>query len=476
MRNRGTALTLAALLLAGCTLAPRYERPQAPVSDQWPAGPAYVQEETDGAAAAADLAIDAFFTEPRLVQVIDMALASNRDLRTAALNVERARAYYRISRAELLPKINATGTGYKGRVPADLSSSGSAMTVEEYNVNLGITAWEIDLFGRIRSLKARALEEFLATEAARRGARILLVSETAGAWLTLAADTETLDLAQSTLATRQVARDMVARRVEVGLAAEIDLHQAQTQVDEARSAVARLTAQVAKDRNALNLLAGGPVPEELLPRSLDEMTVLPDLAAGTPSEILLNRPDIRQAESRLKAAYANIGAARAAFFPSITLTGTLGTASSELSGLFDTESDTWSFAPKISMPIFDPRTWSALKVTKVDREIALAQYEKAIQTAFREVADTLASRGTLQEQLDAQASLVRATAEICRIAQARYDAGAMIYLGVLDAQRSLYAARQGLIAVRLADMASRIRLYAVLGGGQTTAEPREENE
>lgn len=476
MRNRGTALTLAALLLAGCTLAPRYERPQAPVSDQWPAGPAYVQEETDGAAAAADLAIDAFFTEPRLVQVIDMALASNRDLRTAALNVERARAYYRISRAELLPKINATGTGYKGRVPADLSSSGSAMTVEEYNVNLGITAWEIDLFGRIRSLKARALEEFLATEAARRGARVLLVSETAGAWLALAADTETLELAQSTLTTRQVARDMVARRVEVGLTSEIDLHQAQTQVDEARSAVARLTAQVARDKNALNLLAGGPVPEELLPRSLDEMTALPDVAAETPSEILLNRPDIRQAESRLKAAYANIGAARAALFPSITLTGTVGTASSELSGLFDADSDTWSFAPKISMPIFDPRTWSALKVTKVDREIALAQYEKAIQTAFREVADTLASRGTLQEQLDAQASLVRATAEISRIAQARYDAGSMIYLGVLDAQRTLYAARQGLIAVRLADLTSRVRLYAVLGGGQTTAEGRQSTE
>ena len=263
---------------------------------------------------------------------------------------------------------------------------------------------------------------------------------------------------------------MVARRVEVGLAAEIDLHQAQTQVDEAKSAVARLTAQVDRDRNALNLLAGGPVPEALLPRSLDEMTVIPDVAAGTPSEVLLNRPDIRQAESRLKAAYANIGAARAALFPSITLTGSVGTASSELSGLFDTDSDTWSFAPRISMPIFDPRTWSALKVTKVDREIALAQYEKAIQAAFREVADTLASRGTLQEQLDAQASLVRAAAEICRIAQARYDAGSMIYLGVLDAQRSLYAARQGLIAVRLADMASRIRLYAVLGGGLDTTQ------
>ena len=476
MRNRGTALTLAALLLAGCTLAPRYERPQAPVSDQWPAGPAYAQQETGGAAAPADLAIKDFFTEPRLVRVIDMALAGNRDLRAAALNVERARAYYRIARAELLPKVNAAGTGYKGRVPADLSSSGSAMTVEEYNVNLGVTTWEIDLFGRIRSLKARALEEFLATEAARRGARVLLVSETAGAWLALAADTETLELAQSTLTTRQVARDMVARRVEVGLTSEIDLHQAQTQVDEARSAVARLTAQVARDKNALNLLAGGPVPEELLPRSLDEMTALPDVAAETPSEILLNRPDIRQAESRLKAAYANIGAARAALFPSITLTGSVGTASSELSGLFDTDSDTWSFAPRISMPIFDPRTWSALKVTKVDREIALAQYEKAIQAAFREVADTLASRGTLQEQLDAQASLVRATAEISRIAQARYDAGSMIYLGVLDAQRTLYAARQGLIAVRLADLTSRVRLYAVLGGGQTTAEGRQSTE
>ncbi|MFZ5562891.1 MAG: efflux transporter outer membrane subunit, partial [Thermodesulfobacteriota bacterium] len=376
----------------------------------------------------------------------------------------------RIARAELLPRINAAGTGYKERVPADLSSSGNAMTIEEYNANLSIAGWEIDLFGRIRSLKARALEEYLATEQARRGARILLVSETANAYFSLAADRQTLELAQSTLATRQVALDLVTRRVDVGLASEIDLQQARTQVDAARIEVARLTAQVARDKNALDLLAGSPVPEDLLPRSLEDVAVPPDVAAGTPSKVLFNRPDISGAENRLRAAYANIGAARASLFPAITLTGSAGTASSELSGLFDSGSGAWTFAPKITLPIFDPRAWSALRVTKVDREIALAQYEKTVQSAFREVADTLAGRATLREQMDAQSSLVDATADICRIAQARYDAGSMIYLSVLDAQRSLYAARQGLIAVRLADMASRVRLYAVMGGGLDTSQ------
>lgn len=476
IQKTGIAMTLTALLLGGCTLAPRYERPQAPVSDGWPQGPAYTQAQTDGAVAAADLAIHAFFTDKRLLQVIDMALQNNRDLRTAALNVERARAYYRIARAELLPKINAAGTGYKERVPGDLSSSGSAMTIEEYNANLGIAAWEVDFFGRIRSLKASALETYLATEEARRGSQVLLVSETANAWLALAADRETLQMAESTLATRQVAHDLVDRRVAVGLISELDLHQARTQVDAARIEVARFTSQVARDKNALELLAGGPVPEELLPSSLDTIAPLPEVSAGTSSSVLLNRPDIGQAENQLKAAYANIGAARASLFPNITLTGAVGTASSELSGLFDAGSNAWTFAPKITMPIFDPRAWSALKVTKVDREIALARYEKAIQAAFREVADTLAGRGTLKEQLAAQTSLVEAAAEICRIAQARYDAGSSIYLNVLDAQRSLYAARQGLIAVHLADMASRVRLYAVMGGGQTAPPPRPEEE
>ncbi len=467
MRTTATVLLITALVLGGCTLAPKYERPEAPMPDQWPEGPAYVGMPEKEGTAAADLPVDLFFTDPRMSEVIHMALENNRDLRMAALNVERARAYYRIQRAELLPRINAAGTGYQERVPADLSSSGNAVTVEEYNVNLGITAWEIDLFGRIRSLKDSALEQYFATEEACRGAQVMLVSELAGAYLALASDSHNLKLAQSTLTTRQDAYKVIRRRVEVALTSEMDLYQAQTQVDAARSEVARLKAQVARDKNALNLLAGGPVPEELLPGSLDEVAALPDVAPGMPSEILLNRPDIRQAENNLKAAYANIGAARAALFPSISLTGTLGTASSELSGLFESGSDSWSFAPRISVPIFDPRAWSALKVTDVEQQIAQTQYEKSIQTAFREVADVLAGQGTLQEQLDAQTSMVDATAAIYRIAQARYNAGSLIYLTVLDAQRSLFAAQQSLIAVRLACMSNRVRLYAVLGGGQT---------
>ena len=295
--------------------------------------------------------------------------------------------------------------GAKSVLPADLSTTGNATTVERYDVNLGITSWEIDFFGRIRSLKDQALEEYLATEQARRSAQILLVSAVAHAYLTLAADREALKLAQTTLETQQAAYDLIQQRYDVGLATELDLRRAQTQVDTARGDVARYTQQVAQDENALNLLLGSPAPSELLPADLSSVAPPREISPGLSSEVLLRRPDILGAEHLLKAANANIGAARAAFFPRISLTTAIGTASDELSGLFKSGSGTWSFAPQIVMPIFDARTWSALKVTKVEKEIAVTQYEKAIQTAFREVADALAVRGTVDEQLSAQQSL-----------------------------------------------------------------------
>jgi len=459
-------LAISAVLLGGCTMIPKYTRPEAPVPKEWPKGQAYRElGSLQDAPAAADLHWNAFFTDERLQKVIETALENNRDLRVAALNVERARALYRIQRFELLPKVNATGTGYKERVPSDVSTSGRSMTVEEYRADLGITSWEIDFFGRIRSLKEQALEEFFATEHARRSAQILLVSEVTRTYLVLAADRENLQLARSTLEAQQASYELIRRRFEVGLAPKLDLRQVQQRVDASRVDVARFTELTARDRNALNLLVGAPVPDELLPEGLSSVKSLPDISPGLSSEVLLHRPDILQAESLLKAANANIGAARAAFFPRISLTTVFGTASDELSDLFGSGTDTWRFEPRASIPIFDPGLWPALRVSKVEREIALARYESAIQTAFREVSDALATKGTVADQLEAQKSMVEATAETYQLANARYEKGIDTYLSVLDAQRSLYAAQQGLITIRLGKVANQVSLYAALGGG-----------
>jgi multidrug efflux system outer membrane protein len=340
------------------------------------------------------------------------------------------------------------------------------MTVEQYGVNLGISSWEIDFFGRIRSLKDRALEEYIATDQARHSAQILLVSTVASAYLTLAADRENLKLVASTLETQEASYKLIRRRCDVGLASELDLRRAQSQVDAARGDVARYTQIAAQDENALNLLVGSPLPRALLPSELGGVSPPKEISPGMSSELLLRRPDVLAAEHRLKATNANIGAARAAFFPRISLTTAIGTASAELSGLFKSGSGTWGFAPQIVLPIFDARMWSAYDAIKVEREIALAQYEKAIQTAFREVADALAVRGTVDQQLSAQQSLVSAVAETYRLSNARYTKGIDSYLSVLDAQRSLYGAQQGLIALRLAQFTNRVTLYKVLGGGE----------
>jgi multidrug efflux system outer membrane protein len=461
------------LFLGGCSMTPKYTRPEAPVPAAWPTGAAYDNAQTSpGAPAAAGLGWREFFTDERLRKVIETALNNNRDLRVAALNVVRARAVYGIARADLLPTIEATGRGGKQGVPADLSLFGAAGTVSEYNVNLGISSWEIDFFGRIRNLKDKALEEYLATEQARHGAQILLVSGVANAYLAFAADRETLKLAQSTLDSQKAAYDLIRRRYDVGLSTELDLRQAQTRVDAARVDAALYSRLVAQDENALDLLVGSKVPAELLPDNLTLVSPAREISPGIPSEVLLLRPDILQAENLLKAANANIGAARATLFPRISLTAAFGTASSELSGLFKPGSESWNFFPQIVVPIFDARAWSALDAVKVEQEIAVARYEKAIQTAFREVADALAVRGTVEDQLSAQRSLVGAVSETYRLSNARYTKGIDSFLGVLDAQRSLYAAQQGLIAVRLAKLANQVTLYAVLGGGADRTVPQ----
>jgi multidrug efflux system outer membrane protein len=464
--NRVLLVGAIVALLGGCTLIPEYKQPAAPVPSNWPTGEAY--QETKSAVSSPTtegLPWREFITDERMQKIIETALNNNRDLRLAALNVERARAYYGIQRGELLPSINAVGSGSQERIPADLSSTGSARTAERYGVNLGILAWELDFFGRIRSLKERALEEYLATEEASRSAQILLVSTVAQAYLALAADREAIQLVASTLKTQEASYQLIRKSYDVGLASKLDLGRTQSQVDNAKRDVARYTQLAAQDENALNLLVGSPLSPALLPAELGNITPPKEISPGLSSERLLRRPDVLAAEHRLKAANANIGAARAAFFPRISLTTAIGTASADLSGLFQAGQGTWSFAPQIAIPIFDARTWSAYDVTKVEREISVAQYEKAIQVAFREVADALAVRGTMNLQIVAQQSLVDVVAETYRLSQARYAKGIDSYLGVLDAQRSLYGAQQGLIALRLAGIVNQVSLYRALGGG-----------
>jgi len=457
-----------AFSLVGCvSMAPKYRVPESPVSKAWPEGPAYKTVATEKSRPpATDVAWQDFYVDPGLRKVLDLALQNNRDLRIASLNTEKARAYYRIQRAELLPSVNVVGQGLKQRLPGSVSGTGQAIVAEQDAVTVGITAWELDFFGRIRSLKNRTLEQYLATEQARDAAQTSLLAEVANLYLTLAADREGLKLAQDTLLSQEASYKLIQHRFEVGASSEIDARRAQIGVDTAKGDLARYTRTVAMDQNALNLLVGVAVPTELLPETLGKVTALYDITPGISSDVLIQRPDIRMAENQLKAANANIGAARAAFFPRISLTTGIGTMGSELTGLFKTGSDTWSFSPQIVLPIFNGGARLAnLKVANVDRDLYLAQYEKAIQVAFREVADTLALRGTLDDQLAAQESLTRATESTYRLANARYSAGIDGYLSVLDAQRSMYTAQQGLISLRQANYGSLVTLYKVLGGG-----------
>ena len=449
-------------------MAPHYERPAAPVPVAWPSGPAY--KDVAGKPAdkmVADIPWQEFFVNPQLRKLIALSLDNNRDLRVAALNIERSRAQYQIQRSDLFPKVDANASGTFQRIAEDFSGLGIPLNIHQYNVGLGISSYELDLFGRVRSLKDQALEQFLATEQARRSVQISLVAEVAANYLTLAADRERLKLAKDTLTSQQTSYQLIRSRYESGISSALDLHQAQTSVDSARVDIARYTTFVAQDENALNLVVGSPVPSDLLPVALSEtLTALKDPKPGLPSDVLLSRPDILQAENLLKGANANIGAARAAFFPRITLVSSIGLGSDDLGGLFKGGSFVWKFAPQISLPIFDAGSNRAnLKVAEVDRDIAVAQYEKAIQTAFREVVDALAQRGTIDEQVAAQQSLADATAESYRLSQARYGKGVDSYLNVLDSQRSLYSAQQNLISARLSRQANLVTLYKVLGGG-----------
>ena len=461
-RLRILAVALAAAGLSACTtLAPDYQRPAAPVAAAWPAA---------GAAAdtvAADSAWRELYVDERLQALIERALEHNRDLRVAALNIEAARAQYGIQRADQLPSLALGATQNAQRVPGDLNSSGESMVSRQYAVTLGITSWELDFFGRVRSLRDAALEQYLASEQAHRSARISLVAEVAAAWLQLAAEGDTHALAAHTVETRESALRLIRASHDAGVAGALELRQSEGELARARADLAASAARLARARNALEVLAGGPLAAQWLPQRLHgDAARLAELPAGLPAEVLASRPDVSAAEHRLRAANANIGAARAAFFPRITLTASSGSASAGLSGLFEGGSRAWSFVPQLTLPIFEAgRLAASLDLAEVRRDIAVAEYEKAVQQAFREVADALAERDSAVATVAARSAVAEAAAASLELAEARYEAGVDGFLVLLDAQRTHYAAEQELIAARLAEASSRVTAYKVLGGG-----------
>ncbi|MDD5350888.1 MAG: efflux transporter outer membrane subunit [Chthoniobacteraceae bacterium] len=465
MYKRPLSLALSVVTLAGCTMIPKYHRPDAPIAKDWPTGAAYGKTDRDGA--AADIAWRSFFTDPQIQKVIELALQNNRDLRVAALNVELARDQYRIQRASLYPSIDASAGGVRGRTAAGVNGSAQAALGNQYNVGLAATAYEVDLFGRLRSLTRQEQEKYLASAEARTSVQISLIAQVAVGCLTLREIDEQLAVAHETLKAVQDSYQLNKRSFEAGTASELDLSTADAQVQTARVHVLEFERQSAVAANALTLLVGQPVPADLLRgRPLESRSVLASLPAGLPSDLLLRRPDILANEHILKAANANIGAARADFFPTISLTSSLGASSLQLSKLFERPGSVWAFAPQASLPIFDAgRNLAALDASKVNKRIEVANYEKAIQTAFREVADALADKASYERQVGAQETLVDAESKRYTLANARYRQGVDNYLNVLSAQQDLYNAQQGLIQARFARLSSLVMLYKSLGGG-----------
>ena len=448
------------LALNGCaSMAPRSERPPPPVAAGFPGGPG------SPGAAASEIEWQRFFADERLRELIRLGLENNRDLRIAVLNIEQARAVFDVRRADRLPTVGAGVSG--SRLP---KGDGDSTTV--YSAGIQVTSFELDLFGRVRSLADAALAQYFATEEARKSVQISLVASIANVYLAIQADEELLRVTRQALETRQQSWRLTRLRFDNGVSSMLEVRQAETLLESARATLAQLTRQLALDENALVLLIGQPLPAALPPQpplaaDLTSAFGMPDLPAGIPSEVLVRRPDVRQAEQVLRAADANIGAARAAFFPRITLTGSFGLASSQLNGLFSSGL-AWSFAPQLLQPIFDAgRNRANLQVAEANQRIAVAQYERTVQVAFREVADALAGRETFGEQLRAQQAQVRAEQDRFTLAELGFRNGVRSFLELLDAQRSLFTAQQAEVSLRAQYAQNLVTLYRVLGGGWT---------
>ena len=461
----GLAVCALALALTGCaSMAPDYVRPASPV----PAGFRDAPPGGTGTVSVASVAWQEVFVDPRLQQVIVLALQNNRDLRVALLNIEKARAQYRIQRSELLPTVQAGVTGTHARSVAAGGAGGVSTVTRKVAADVGFSSWELDLFGRLRSLNEQALQTWLATAEAQRSTRMSLVAEVAEDWLTVGAHRQRLARARQTLESQSETLKLGRARHARGVASGLDLAQIETSVESARADVASYETALAQARNALELVVGAPVPDEMLPAAQPDpgSIRLADLPGGLSSRVLLERPDVLYAEHTLQAANADIGAARAAFFPTISLTASTGRSSTELSGLFAGGTRTWSFVPGISVPLFAGGALTAqLEATKIQKEVAVAQYEKAIQSAFSEVADALAARARIGAQIEAQSALVAASLRSYSLADARYRGGVDSYLEALDAQRSLYSAQQNLVTLQLQEQTNRVSLFKVLGGG-----------
>ncbi|HZJ94114.1 MAG TPA: efflux transporter outer membrane subunit [Thiopseudomonas sp.] len=455
-----TALATALLVaMTGCSLVPNYQQPSAPVAEQW--------NHLDQLSSAALPDWRQFFQDPVLQELIETALINNRDMRIAALNVDAFRAQYRIERSAQFPSVDAAGGANRQRIPGNMNPAGNNSTINsQYSANLGVTAWELDFFGRLGSLRDQALESYFASEQAQRSTQLSLIASVATAWLTLQADQEALQLVRNTLATYEDSLRLVERSYAAGVASLLEVQQARTATNSARISLAQFERQSVQSRNALNLLLGGEAP-------VDTLTAVPlssfkfaELPVGLPADLLQRRPDILQAEHQLKAANANIGAARAAFFPSISLTASAGSLSPDLSGLFDSGSGSWLFQPSINLPIFNAgRLRANLDYSEIQKDIHVARYEKTIQTAFQEVADGLIERITYKQQLAAHDELVKSSEEYYALADRRFNEGIDSQLTRLDAQRLLFDAQQQRISTQFAQLASEINLYKALGGG-----------
>lgn len=464
---------VAALALTGCmSMAPSYERPEAPIAKEWPSGPAY---------ANAKLNQDAlpdwqeFYTDNRLRQVIQMTLDNNRDYRVAMLNVEKTRYAYNIQRSNFLPTISANGTGEHKGTPSSLSASGQSTVSHVYSANLALASYEVDLFGRVRSLSTEALNKYFATEEARKSARVTLIAETANAWLQLGASRSILAFSKQTYESQEQSYKLMKASYDAGAINLLELNQAKSRYAASKAAYLSAQRDVAQAMNALTTLVGKEVPAKWLPERVEVVTMEGMLPKGVPSEVLLNRPDISQAEFALKAANANIGAARANFFPRISLVAAGGSGATEIDDLFTSGTRMWSFAPSIALPIFTGgANWATLRVSETDQKIAVANYEKSIQTAFSEVANALAMEGTIEEELQAQTEYADATKKAYELAQERYKLGSESYLSVLDSQRTYVAAQTQWVVAQQARAMSLVSLYKTLGGGAVDRETSEQ--
>jgi outer membrane protein, multidrug efflux system len=462
-------ICIISFLVAGCAMIPPYHRPAPPMYQEFNVEGLEVAHD---AAAPVQLGWAQFFGDTRLQELLALAMENNRGMRVAVQRVEEVRALYGMQRADQLPAMDAVATGSRSRIPDDLSLAGEPITASHYRMVLNLSTWELDFWGRVRNLKDAALESYLASKEVGRAIQISLVAQVANIYLLERELDERLVTARQTLATREEAFHILRRRHEEGAASKLDATQAEMLLYQAQAELMVLERRREQVRNALTLLVGIPLDPEARPLSEIEATFAHDIAPGLPSDLLLNRPDVLAAEHRLKAAHANIGAARAAFFPRIALTGSLGTASSELEGLFASGSRAWNFLPSISLPILDGgRNRANLDLAEARRNIAVSDYEQIVQGAFREVADALADRRWLARLAEVQEANSTTQIERSRLAYLRYQSGVTSYLEVLDAERDRFAADQALVQTRRALLASAVNLYSALGGGTT---PREE--